>query len=491
MDFKGKKIALKRTWTLELEIGEGGAGTIYAARDEQGTRAAVKIIIKIPQNSRELSFETLPSHPNILPIWDTGEWEGNYVLVMPLAEKSLRQHMDEVNGALPLEEKIAILIDVAEALASLERDVVHRDLKPANILWYESRWCLADFGIARYLQATTATATQKALFTNPYAAPEQWRHEHATSATDVYAFGVTAFELFEDRLPFSGPDWRDQHLHQNLPALTKVGSSLGALITECLTKAAPARPTPANILLRLQKSQQPSSPAAAALQAINQQIVMQRVQVGTIASAQKSVEDQRREIFNAARQSFRLIMDKLVEQIQNAASAATIFHQLNTTIQFGEAKLLIGRIQPAPPNCLAIFDYPAPFDVIAFTTIKVLQPLNRYQYEGRSHSLWFCDAYEEGVYRWFETAFMISPLIARMNTINPFALAPTDEDARVSFAPMLAERQIAWEPVPFDQGDEEQFLERWIHWLTGAATGSLQNPRSMPEQSGGRHRHPT
>lgn len=151
--------------------------------------------------------------------------------------------------------------------------------------------------------------------------------------------------------------------------------------------------------------------------------------------------------------------------------------------------LLVKAVEPAPPHCLALFTYPAPFDVIAFTTIEVRQP--RYLYEGRSHALWFCDAHEEGVYRWFETAFMVLPLIDERREINPFALAPTDEDAKGAFAPMLAGRQVAWEPLPFNQGDEDPFLERWMQWLAGAATSTLQHPHSMPEPSGGRYRRPT
>ena len=353
---------------------------------------------------------------------------------------------------------------------------------------YQGQWCLADFGIARYSEAMTAPETQKYFFTPAYAAPEQWRHERATPATDVYAFGVAAFELLQGHKPFPGPDLRNQHLHQDPPAPMGCGPSLGSLITECLTKAPQARPTPANILMRLRKSQQPSSPGAASLQMANQQIVTRQIQAGTAASVQKSLEDQRRELFNAARRSFEPILEELIVQIQDAASAATLTRRHNLTVQFEEGKLLVGPIQPVPSNCLAIFDRPAPFDVIAATAIEIRQPANRYGYEGRSHSLWYCNAQEEGVYRWFETAFMISPFIARMSTMNPFSLAPNDENAALAFSPTLAEYQVAWETLPFDQGNEEQFLNRWMQLLAGAASGRLQNPQRMPEDSGGHHR---
>jgi len=100
----------------------------------------------------------------------------------------------------------------------------------------------------------------------------------------------------------------------------------------------------------------------------------------------------------------------------------------------------------------------------------------------------FCDAYDTGIYRWFETAFMIMPLIPESFTINPFALRPTDGDAGAALSTVMSHRQVAWEPLPFDQGDEDQFMVRWIGWFAEAADGSLSMPSSMPEKSGGRYR---
>ena len=135
---------------------------------------------------------------------------------MPWAEKSLRQHIEEAGGKLGFNDTVAVLLDIAQGLAELGNEIVHRDIKPENILLYESHWCLTDFGIARYAEATTAPDTHKFSMTPPYAAPEQWREERATYATDVYAFEVMAYELLQGRRPFPGPeksDFREQHLH--------------------------------------------------------------------------------------------------------------------------------------------------------------------------------------------------------------------------------------------------------------------------------------
>jgi serine/threonine-protein kinase len=393
---------------------------------------------------------------------------------------------------LDTNEVVSILLDVAEALASLEKDVVHRDLKPENILFYQDHWCLADFGIARYAEATTAQDTHKHAFTAQYAAPEQWRSEHATPATDVYAFGVLAFELLQGRRPFLGPTfahYRSQHLDQAPPRLIGVSPSIASLVSECLYKMPQARPTPANILLRLRKSQQPPSPAAMQLQAANQAIVEQHAQAEASNSAQKSRDEQRRGLFTIARQSFEIILEELVAQIIDAAPSALIKRSPYMRIELGTGTLSIDSPVESPAECLRAFGGPAAFDVIAYSSIKVSQPRDRFGYEGRSHALWFCDAHEQGIYRWFETAFMIYPLIPKISSVNPFAFSPTDKKAAEAFAPTTAEYQIAWEPLPFDQGEDGPFIERWIAWLAGAARGALRGPSQMPENSGGKHRN--
>jgi serine/threonine-protein kinase len=147
-----------------------------------------------------------------------------------------------------------------EALSDLDGRVVHRDLKPENVLWLGGRWCLADFA-------------QKFAFTPSYAAPEQWRFDRTTGATDVYAVGVIGHELLSGQRPFGGPgvdEFREQHLHTDPPRLTGVGAAVAALVDECLHKAPNARPTAANFLARLAKVQAPpTSPGLARLQEAN------------------------------------------------------------------------------------------------------------------------------------------------------------------------------------------------------------------------------
>ncbi len=134
---------------------------------------------------------------------------------------------------------------------------MHRDVKPQNVLLLEGRWCLADFGIARYAEASTAPDTRKFAMSMPYAAPERWRGERATAAADVYSLGVIAHEVIVGALPFPGPsehDFREQHLHAEPPPLPGATTRLASLVEECLFKAPQSRPTPTNLLVRLAKA---------------------------------------------------------------------------------------------------------------------------------------------------------------------------------------------------------------------------------------------
>jgi len=155
--------------------------------------AVAKFVPKVPEAQRELLFVDLGEARNVVPIVDSGEHGDEYVLVMPRAEKALRDHIE--GGGLTEAEAVAALSDIAGALDDLDGRVVHRDLKPENVLLLNGRWCLADFGISRYAEATTAPDTRKYAMTAPYAAPEQWQFERATAATDIYALGVIGYEM--------------------------------------------------------------------------------------------------------------------------------------------------------------------------------------------------------------------------------------------------------------------------------------------------------
>src|SRR5215467_13892388 len=167
-------------WELGSRIGKGGFGQVFEAKSPAGETAVVKLVPKAPGAEREMLFVNLADVRNVIPVIDYGETQDHWVIVMPRAEKSLRQHLDETAGPLSTAEGIKVLSDITTALTDLDKRIVHRDLKPQNILLLNGHWCLADFGISRYAEATTAPDTRKHALTAPYAAPERWRGERAT-----------------------------------------------------------------------------------------------------------------------------------------------------------------------------------------------------------------------------------------------------------------------------------------------------------------------
>ena len=245
-----------------------------------------------------------------------------------------------------------------------------------------------------------------------------------------------------------------------------------------------ARPVPSNIVARLENVGQATSPAAARLQAINRDVVEKRAVDQTLASAARSLQERRQMLYKDAVSSFTGITEALTQSIQEAAPSASIEKRPKVTeVRLSHGMLGFDVISQAPPESLAAFDYSAPFDVIAYSAIVVRKPKDHYDYEGRAHSLWFCDAQDEGVYRWYELAFMVQPMIPERFTLDPFALSPTDSASAKCFTPVVTARQVAWQPIPIDQGEERQFIERWISWFAAAADecnsrGFSRSPRA-------------
>ncbi|HLB24504.1 MAG TPA: protein kinase, partial [Dehalococcoidia bacterium] len=109
-----------RVWTLGDEIGKGGFGHVFHATADDGSEGAVKFVPKAPGADRELLFESLVDIPNVIPILGTAETEEFHVLLMPIAEESLRQYLSAHPGPVPVDDALPILTDLAEALRGLD-----------------------------------------------------------------------------------------------------------------------------------------------------------------------------------------------------------------------------------------------------------------------------------------------------------------------------------------------------------------------------------
>ena len=400
--------------------------------------------------------------------------EAYWIIVMPKAEMSLADLLSDAGGPLPYGQATPILLDVAEALASMKNRVVHRDVKPANILFLDGRWRLADFGISRYAEATTANNTRKFAWTPPYAAPEQWRGERATSAADVYAFGGLAYHLMAGNPPFLGPqshDYRRQHLHETPAPIPNIAPEMASLVDECLTKAPEARPNPESILSRLKRVRGSQTEAARRLQEANSHVVRQQAERASIESAAQSERERKRGLREAAKKSLMRIVAVLDDQIRSLASASAADRPSTDGWQarLGRATLSVAPVSQAD----AVF---APrgveVEVLAFSSITLRTPRDRWGHEGMAHSLWYLRQSEDDTYRWYELAFRTSALVSYQRTIEPFTLHPEDDDARIALSSTLHTISVAQDPVPIDQGEEEDFVERWISRLADAVAGS-------------------
>ncbi len=482
---KGSQLELSRTWVVGDRVGGGGFGQVYQVKSGE-EEAAAKLIPKAPGADRELLFVNLADVRNVVPIIDSGEHEDYWVLVMPLAEMSLREHLDRSGRLLAVPDAIEALKDICEALADLDGRVVHRDLKPENVLRLDGRWCLADFGISRYAEATTAPDTQKFALSPPYAAPERWRSERATASTDVYAVGVMAYEMLAGSRPFPGPSlerYRDQHLHAEPPHLADVPAAFSALVDECLYKAPGARPTAANLRARLDRvAQQPQSEGVARLEDANRAEVRRQGAASRHQSEAQTEGERRAALAAAAERSFERISIALRDAITAAAPAATLSASQggSWSIRLNLAELRLSPVTRHRPGDWGGWQAPA-FDVVSTASLDLKIPANQSQYEGRTHSLWFGDIQHAGSYGWFESAFMITPGIPWRGRQNPFALDPGEESAK-AVGPGMAEYQVAW---PFTQlivGELDEFIDRWAGWFGDAAEGRLNHPSTMPER---------
>lgn len=478
-------VELSSTWTRGAPLGSGGFGKVCEA-EGSSPAAVIKLVPKQPGADRELLFVDLDGARNVVPVIDSGEHDGQWAIVMPRADYSLREYLDEHGGVLDPSEAMVVLADVATALVDLDGKVVHRDLKPENVLYLDGRWCVADFGISRYAEASTAPDTHKWSMSPPYAAPERWRAERASSAADVYALGVIAFELLAGRRPFAGPsveDYREQHLHADAPALIGAQAGLAALVDECLFKSPAARPAPANLLARLSKQRSaPVSGALAALAAANHAEVQRLARADREATTAASAAEQRRERQEASRLTLTRVSSALWEAITVAAPAAvaTALRAGSWHIELGQAKLTFSSADERAFGWGGW--HPPAFVVDAAANLSLRIPAGRDGYEGRSHSLWFGDVQAPGQFGWFETAFMVTPLSSQRGRQDPFALDPGEQAAKAVWNGM-AGYQMAWPFTRLDPDDLDEFIERWAGWFAAAATGRLFHPSQMPERS--------
>jgi tetratricopeptide (TPR) repeat protein len=219
--------------------------------------------------SREVRLTARLVHPNIVPLFDSGEVEGRLYYVMPFIEGDTLKVRLEREGTRPVAEVVQVMVDLAEALAYAHAlGIVHRDLKPGNVFWYGGHALLADFGIATVTTGTEVgealTSTGMAIGTLPYMSPEQAEGSGAIDGrADLYSLGCMAFELLAGRTPFTAPSavaMLAAHLTAAVPDVRErrpeVPTGLSVALGRLLAKRPEGRPASAAALLALLREQE-------------------------------------------------------------------------------------------------------------------------------------------------------------------------------------------------------------------------------------------
>ncbi len=262
--------ALTDRYRIERELGAGGMATVYLAEDLKHHRqVAVKVLrpdlaasLGAERFLREIEIAARLHHPHILTLYDSGGSGDVLFYVMPLVEgQSLRDRLAKA-GALPIDEAVRIIREVADARASSHRHgVVQRDIKPENILLTSGHALVTDFGVAKAVSESASTSnltgTGVSLGTATYMSPEQATADPATDhRADLYALGVMAYEILAGQPPFTGNSQQilAGHLTRRPEALsalrTTVPPALEAIVMRCLEKNAADRPQSAEEIQR-------------------------------------------------------------------------------------------------------------------------------------------------------------------------------------------------------------------------------------------------
>ena len=204
---------LNNRYEILSTVGTGGMADVYRARDTVLKRlVAVKVLKEefssdagfVAKFRREAQAVGALNHPNIVGVFDVGEQNGMYYIVMELVEGiNLKKYIEKA-GAMGEREAVEVAMQVAKGLeAAHEQGIIHRDIKPQNIIISrEGKIKVADFGIARMV--STETSTTSSMGSVHYISPEQARGSACDARSDIYSLGITLYEMVTGQVPFDG-----------------------------------------------------------------------------------------------------------------------------------------------------------------------------------------------------------------------------------------------------------------------------------------------
>ncbi len=251
---KGQKI--NDRYEIIRSIGEGGMANVYLANDIILNRlVAVKILRGdlakdekfVKRFQREAIAASSLNHPNIVEVYDVGEDDGKYFIVMEYVEGKTLKSLIKKRGALTLPEVVDIMLQLTSAIAHAhESYIIHRDIKPQNVIIMEDgRVKVMDFGIAAQLNSNELTQTNSVMGTVYYLPPEQASGTSATVKSDIYSLGILMYELVVGKVPFKGDSPVEvaiKHMKTPLPSITDAYPEIPQSIENVILKACAKNP---------------------------------------------------------------------------------------------------------------------------------------------------------------------------------------------------------------------------------------------------------
>ena len=254
MIIKGQKI--NDRYQIIKTIGEGGMANVYLAYDTILDRnVALKVLRGDLSNDekfvrrfqREALSASSLSHPNIVEMYDVGEDDGQYYIVMEYVDGKTLKQLIKKRGALTLNEVIDIMLQLTDGIAHAHDSyIIHRDIKPQNIMIMENGLVkITDFGIAMALNSTQLTQTNSVMGSVHYLPPEQANGKGASVKCDIYSLGILMFELLTGTIPFKGENAVEialKQMKEPLPDVTLINPEIPQSIENILLKATAKNP---------------------------------------------------------------------------------------------------------------------------------------------------------------------------------------------------------------------------------------------------------
>jgi serine/threonine protein kinase len=238
-------------YQIHEELGRGGMATVYRATQTTiGRDVAIKVLPShflqdttfLERFSREVRVIAQVQHRSILPVYDFGERDGMpYIVMAYMAGGPLSDYMRQ-HGRMSLDDTVRIVEQIAEGLDHAHsKGIIHRDFKPSNVLLDEySNAFLADFGIAKIEEATAHLTGSAIIGTPAYMSPERYENVAISGASDIYALGITAYQMLSGAHPFnaeSPTQWLRAHLYDPVPDIRAARSDLPVTVQPVLERS--------------------------------------------------------------------------------------------------------------------------------------------------------------------------------------------------------------------------------------------------------------